>query len=55
MTKYLENYGYYLGLAFQITDDILDYNSCEEKLGKINHTFLFLNSFIYKVQFFKYL
>jgi octaprenyl-diphosphate synthase len=34
-TSSLEKYGYYLGLAFQITDDLLDYNSCEKKLGKI--------------------
>ena len=30
----LEKYGYYLGMAFQITDDILDFIADEEILGK---------------------
>lgn len=30
----LKNYGYYLGMAFQITDDILDFVADEEILGK---------------------
>ena len=30
----LENYGYNLGLAFQMTDDLLDYYSSESILGK---------------------
>jgi heptaprenyl diphosphate synthase len=30
----LGNYAYYLGMAFQITDDILDMTSTEKKLGK---------------------
>ncbi len=30
----LKEYGYYLGLAFQITDDVLDYCADEELLGK---------------------
>jgi heptaprenyl diphosphate synthase len=32
--KRLGNYGYYLGMAFQITDDILDFTSSEEVFGK---------------------
>lgn len=32
--KGLENYGYNLGLAFQIIDDLLDYIACEKTLGK---------------------
>ncbi|NPV92229.1 MAG: heptaprenyl diphosphate synthase [Firmicutes bacterium] len=32
--KALVRYGYYLGMAFQITDDILDLTSTEEVLGK---------------------
>ncbi|XP_022778526.1 uncharacterized protein LOC111320104 [Stylophora pistillata] len=32
--KALENYGHNLGLAFQITDDLLDYSACESTLGK---------------------
>jgi len=30
----LENYGYNLGLAFQIVDDILDFTGDEDKMGK---------------------
>ena len=30
----LKKYGYYLGMAFQITDDILDFTSEERELGK---------------------
>jgi geranylgeranyl pyrophosphate synthase len=30
----LRNYGYYLGLAFQIVDDILDFSGDEDKIGK---------------------
>lgn len=30
----LQRYGYYLGMAFQITDDILDFTATEEVLGK---------------------
>lgn len=30
----LTRYGYYLGMAFQITDDLLDFTSSEEELGK---------------------
>jgi len=30
----LKRYGYYLGMAFQITDDILDFVATEEVLGK---------------------
>lgn len=33
-TRALKNYGYYLGMAFQITDDILDFVADEEILGK---------------------
>jgi octaprenyl-diphosphate synthase len=32
--KILKDYGYYLGIAFQIVDDILDFISTEEELGK---------------------
>ena len=32
--KALEEYGYNLGIAFQIVDDILDFTGNEEKLGK---------------------
>ncbi|HPF43800.1 MAG TPA: polyprenyl synthetase family protein [Syntrophomonadaceae bacterium] len=32
--KALKNYGYYLGMAFQITDDILDLVADEKTLGK---------------------
>lgn len=34
MLKSLENYGHNLGLAFQITDDLLDYNAIADNLGK---------------------
>jgi octaprenyl-diphosphate synthase len=30
----LANYGYYLGMAFQIADDLLDYTGTKENLGK---------------------
>lgn len=30
----LKRYGYYLGMAFQVTDDILDFVAAEEVLGK---------------------
>ncbi|UCZ54776.1 heptaprenyl diphosphate synthase component II [Bacillus shivajii] len=30
----LRNYGYYVGMAFQITDDILDFVGSEKELGK---------------------
>jgi heptaprenyl diphosphate synthase len=30
----LKRYGYYLGMAFQVTDDILDFTASEEVLGK---------------------
>lgn len=30
----LYQFGYYAGMAFQITDDVLDFTSTEEKLGK---------------------
>ncbi len=30
----LRNYGYYLGLAYQIRDDVLDYESTTDELGK---------------------
>jgi len=30
----LERFGYFLGVAFQIKDDILDWDSTEKKLGK---------------------
>ncbi|HPF21527.1 MAG TPA: polyprenyl synthetase family protein [Syntrophomonas sp.] len=30
----LKRYGYYLGMAFQLTDDILDFTASEEVLGK---------------------
>ncbi len=33
-TAVLREYGYYLGIAFQIVDDILDFISTEEELGK---------------------
>lgn len=32
--RHLGRYGHYLGMAFQIVDDILDFTSTEEKLGK---------------------
>lgn len=32
--KLLEQYGYHVGMAFQITDDILDFVSTEKELGK---------------------
>ncbi|WP_280768226.1 heptaprenyl diphosphate synthase component II [Salipaludibacillus daqingensis] len=32
--KQLERYGYYVGMAFQITDDILDFVGTEKELGK---------------------
>lgn len=30
----LKNFGFNLGLAFQLTDDVLDYTSCDRMLGK---------------------
>ncbi|OVE81239.1 hypothetical protein BVY03_04300 [bacterium K02(2017)] len=30
----LKNYGYHLGMAFQLSDDVLDYTSSEEVFGK---------------------
>jgi heptaprenyl diphosphate synthase len=32
--KAIGQYGHYLGMAYQIKDDILDYISCENRLGK---------------------
>lgn len=32
--KHLERFGYYVGMSFQITDDILDFISSEKVLGK---------------------
>ncbi|HEY0901910.1 MAG TPA: polyprenyl synthetase family protein, partial [Micavibrio sp.] len=32
--KALRDYGYYLGMAFQIADDVLDYTADQDKLGK---------------------
>jgi geranylgeranyl pyrophosphate synthase len=32
--KALRDYGYYLGMAFQIVDDILDFRGDEEQMGK---------------------
>jgi len=34
MVDALRRYGYHLGMAFQIADDVLDYNADREKLGK---------------------
>lgn len=34
VVKSLYKYGYYIGMSFQIIDDILDFTSSEEKLGK---------------------
>ncbi len=34
VARYLKNYGYYLGMAFQITDDILDFVGSEKIFGK---------------------
>lgn len=39
--KALKNFGYYLGLGFQMTDDILDYMGNPEITGKKNGTDLF--------------
>ena len=36
--KILEEYGYNLGIAFQIVDDILDFTGTKEKLGKPSGT-----------------
>ena len=33
-TRALKEYGYHLGIAFQITDDILDFTSTEKSMGK---------------------
>ncbi|MCA0985787.1 heptaprenyl diphosphate synthase component II [Guptibacillus algicola] len=32
--RYLKQFGYYVGMAYQITDDILDYTGTERELGK---------------------
>lgn len=32
--KHLKRFGYYVGMSFQIIDDILDFTSTEEELGK---------------------
>lgn len=34
VTQALYRYGYYVGMAFQITDDILDFTGTEKQLGK---------------------
>ncbi|EKD41184.1 MAG: hypothetical protein ACD_73C00812G0007 [uncultured bacterium] len=34
----LKDYGQYLGMAFQLMDDVLDYTSTEEEFGKANGT-----------------
>ncbi len=34
LARALQQYGYYLGMAFQITDDLLDFLGSEEELGK---------------------
>lgn len=34
VTRSLTRYGYFIGMAFQITDDLLDFTSSEEVLGK---------------------
>ncbi|MFC2059950.1 polyprenyl synthetase family protein [Chloroflexota bacterium] len=34
ITRALKDYGYNLGIAFQIVDDILDFTSTEEEIGK---------------------
>jgi len=34
VTASVRNYGLYLGMAFQLTDDVLDYESSEERFGK---------------------
>ncbi len=33
----LRNYGYYLGMAYQVRDDVLDYESTSDALGKPAH------------------
>lgn len=45
----LEKYGYHLGLAFQITDDILDITSSTEELGKKTGSDAALNKRTYPV------
>lgn len=45
----LEKYGYHLGLAFQITDDILDITSSTEELGKKTGSDAALNKKTYPV------
>ncbi|HRZ79084.1 MAG TPA: polyprenyl synthetase family protein [bacterium] len=45
----LERYGYHLGLAFQITDDILDITSSTEELGKKTGSDAALNKRTYPV------
>lgn len=34
VTRALRDYGYHLGIAFQITDDIMDFTSTEKQMGK---------------------
>lgn len=34
VVRHLRRYGYYIGMAFQVTDDILDFTGTEEQLGK---------------------
>ena len=34
VAKYLYRYGYYIGMSYQIVDDILDFTSTEKQLGK---------------------
>ncbi len=34
LQEQMKEFGHCLGIAFQMIDDILDYNSCEENLGK---------------------
>ncbi len=36
--KGLKDYGYYLGMAFQLADDVLDYISSEDVFGKVSGT-----------------
>ena len=34
LTQYVQAYGYHLGMAFQLVDDVLDYAGTAEELGK---------------------
>ncbi|MET3575137.1 polyprenyl synthetase family protein [Bhargavaea ullalensis] len=34
IVRHLERFGYYIGMAFQITDDLLDFTATEKELGK---------------------